>query len=61
MRGYSDDYRFRPQVLILTYDEALRMAVQSAQGSGKPATIVYADAPELGGHYTLYVQVEQMP
>jgi hypothetical protein len=60
MRSYSDDYRFRPEVLILTYDEALRMAVQQ-RTTGKASPIVYADAPELGGNYTLYIQVEQMP
>ncbi|PYT09242.1 MAG: hypothetical protein DMF60_02950, partial [Acidobacteria bacterium] len=34
MRSYNGDYRFRPEVLILTYDEALRMANQS-QMNGK--------------------------
>ena len=60
MRSYADDYRFRPEVLILTYDEALRMA-QSQRSSGKAFPVVYADAPELGGNYTLYIQVDQMP
>src|SRR6266478_3004912 len=60
MRSYSDDYRFRPEVLILTYDEALRMA-QSQRNNGKASPVVYADAPELGGNYTLYIQVEQLP
>ena len=60
MRSYSDDYRFRPEVLILTYDEALRMA-QSQRNNGKASPVVYADAPELGGDYTLYIQVEQLP
>jgi hypothetical protein len=61
MRGYSDDYRFRPEVLILTYDEALRMADQSRRKNGQAFPVVYTDAPELGGNYTLYIQVEQMP
>jgi len=47
-------------VLILTYDEALRMA-QSQRSSGKAFPVVFADAPELGGNYTLYIQVDQMP
>jgi len=59
MRSYGDDYRFRPEVLILTYDEALRMANKS-RTSGKAHPIVCADAPELGGNYTLYLQVEQL-
>ena len=60
MRSYNGDYRFRPEVLILTYDEALRMANQS-QMNGKAFPVVYADAPELGGNYTLYLQVERLP
>ncbi len=51
---------FRPEVLILTYDEALRMANQS-RTNGKAFPVVYADAPELGGNYALWVQVEQLP
>jgi hypothetical protein len=61
MRGYDRDYRFRPEVLILTYDEALRMALESQRKNGDAFPVVYADAPELGGNYTLYIQVEQLP
>jgi hypothetical protein len=61
MRGYDRDYRFRPEVLILTYDEALRMALESQRKNGDAFPVVYADAPELGGNYTLYIQVERLP
>jgi hypothetical protein len=61
MRSDDRDYRFRPEVLILTYDEALRMIGQSQRNGGKAFPIVYADDPELGGNYTLYIQVEQLP
>jgi len=60
MRQYAGDYRFRPEVLILTYDEALRLASQSQRNNGRPFQIVYADAAELGGNYTLYIQVEKL-
>jgi hypothetical protein len=51
--GDYSNYAFRPEVLILTYDEALRMA-QSQRNNGKATPIVYADAPELGGNYELH-------
>lgn len=57
-------YRFLPELLILTYDEALRMALESQRNNGKAFPVVYADAPGdpwLGGNYTLYIQVEQLP
>jgi hypothetical protein len=60
MVHYGDHYRFRPEGLILTYDEALRMA-QNQQNSGKAFPILFANAAELGGNYTLYLQVERIP
>jgi hypothetical protein len=54
-------YRFQPELLILTYDEALRMIVKSRQNNGEAFPVVYQDARELGGIYTLYIQVERLP
>jgi hypothetical protein len=37
------------------------MIVKSRQNNGEAFPVVYEDARELGGVYTLYIQVEQIP
>lgn len=54
------DYRFRPEVFILTYDEALRMVQLSRDKNGEAFPFTYRDADWLGGDYTLYLQVERL-
>jgi hypothetical protein len=63
MREYdSGDFRFRPQIFILTYDEALRMVRLSQSKNGEAFPFTFTDADSLGGgQYTLYLQVEQLP
>lgn len=61
MREYGGgDYRFRPEVFILTYDEARRMVERSQEKNGEAFPVTYRDADWLGGDYTLYLQVEQL-
>ncbi|MDQ6785505.1 MAG: hypothetical protein M3033_01615 [Acidobacteriota bacterium] len=63
MREYdAGEYRLRPEVFILTYDEALRMTQSSQTKNGEAFPFTYRDADSLGGgDYTLYLQVEQLP
>jgi hypothetical protein len=57
----SFTYHFRPEVFILTYDEALRMVQLSQSKGGEAFPFTYEDAAGLGGRYTLYLQVEHLP
>jgi hypothetical protein len=54
-------FKFIPQVLILTFDSAEYLS-RSDFGSGIGIVPVrYVDADGFGGDYTLYLQVERMP
>jgi hypothetical protein len=54
-------YRFDPWVLYLTYERAIE-ASQTDYGRGPGVIeVVYEDAADLRGRYTLFVQIEKMP
>ncbi|MEO6576578.1 MAG: hypothetical protein ABIP89_22210, partial [Polyangiaceae bacterium] len=61
MQEYGGSHRFSPHVVVLTYDEAIRMIQLSAAKNGEAFPYTYTSAPALGGSYTLYLQVEQLP
>ena len=51
----------RADMLILTYDEAMRMVQLSINKNGEAFPIIYTSSSDLGGRYTLYLQVERLP
>ncbi len=62
MREYAaGGYRFEPESLILTYDEAVRMAKLSGTKNREAFPVTYTEVDWLGGNYTVYVQIEMLP
>jgi hypothetical protein len=61
MEPAGDQFKFIPQVLVLTFDSAEFMS-RTDFGSGIGIVPVrYVDPEGFGGDYTLYLQVERMP
>jgi hypothetical protein len=60
--GGGDYYVFNPQGLVLTYDEASRVAARNIEGHGTGVfALEFRDHDELRGVYGLYLQVERLP
>ena len=54
-------FRLRAEMLILTYDEAMRLA-QANKSTGKAFPLTYVSEDFVGGaSYTLWMQVEELP
>ena len=57
----GDHFVFKPQVIALTQAKAEAIAQSRPAGKGKGVlALAYRDAPELHGHYQLYMQVQKL-
>ena len=60
MRDRGGDYVFRPDVRVLTYDEAEALSRRNFNGAAGVFPVSYRDDGALNGDYTLYLKVERL-